>query len=253
MTSQTEELLGIVENIAKIKKLLNELRGLTNTKPIDRGRCIQILSELYAPSSALVISFITYLAKQKGFSILAYELANNVESLIYSFFDKIDAIKKECRQNTLSSDDAISHLISEQYSKITSYLSAIEQVLGIPSGLKHLAPLIEKYGFGSEWIVATAYLAAMEVAVNRKLKELGVSVKTKDSKDHFNNRVDALLKELERRGVQLGELEKLLPDDFWRLRNEVVHGGYTPSYEELQTIVTHVSNFLEKIGALRSP
>jgi len=251
MISQTKEVLGIVENIAKIKKLLNELRELSNTRPIDRGRCIQILSELYAPSSALVTSFITYLTKHKEFNKLLAEKLKE-KDWVNSFTDAIDMTMEVCSQNEYS-DDKITYIISKFYGSVKSLLSSIELLFDIPSGLQYLVSLIEKYKFDNNWIVAVAYLAAMEVAVNRKLKELGVSVKSKDSKDHFNNRVDALLKELEKRGVQLGELEKLLPDDFWRLRNEVVHGGYTPSDEELQIIVTAVSNFLEKIGALRSP
>jgi len=256
MTSQTKKLLEIVENIAKIKKLLNELKELTNTKPIDRSRCIQILSELYALSSALTTSFITYLAKQKEFSkkILAKKLKESQSNPWSNGFNSaIKMMMQVCHPSMRFNDDAVTYGVPIFYGLVTDLLNSMEQVLDIPFGLKHLASLIEKHKFDSNWIVAAAYLAAMEVAVNRKLKELGVSVKSKDSKDHFNNRVDALLKELEKRGVQLGELEKLLPDDFWRLRNEVVHGGYTPSDEELQTIVTHVSNFLEKIGALRSP
>jgi len=250
MRNQTEELLlRIVENSAKIKKLLNELKELTNTRPVDRGRCVQILSELEAPCWVFVISFVNYLGKKKELSELAYELAKKLNSLFDYCLSRIDALRKECSRDASFNDDTISHLILEKYGEITRFLSSIEQVLGIPSGLQYLALLIEEYGYDSNWIVAVAYLAAMEVAVNRKLGELGINV----GSGEFKDRVNALLRELERRGVQLGELEKLLPQAFWRLRNEVIHGGYTPSDEELQIIVTAVSNLLEKIGALRSP
>jgi len=254
MTSQTEEVLGIVENIAKMKKLLNELKELTNIKPIDRGRCIQILSELYAPSSALVISFATYFAKHKDLSKRVDEFVQNtLIPWMDSLKRTINIMVEFCNQKTLFNDNAVSYLVSVFYGDISSTLSSIHQLLDIPFGLKHLASLIEKHKFDSNWIVAVAYLAAMEIAVNKKIGELRVSVKSEDSKDHFKNRVDALLKELEKRGVQLGELEKLLPPVFWNLRNKVIHVGYTPSDEELQIVVTTVDKFLEKLGGLRTP
>jgi len=250
MRNQTMELLlRIVENSARIKRLLNELRELTNTRPIDRGRCVQILSELEAPCSAFIISFVNYLGKKKESSELAYELAKKLNSLFDYCLSRIDALRKECSGGAPFNDDTISHLILEKYGEITSFLSSIEQVLGIPSGLQYLVSLIEEYGFDSNWIVAVAYLAAMEIAVNKKLRELGINV----GSGNFRDRVNALLRELESCGVQLGELEESLLDDFWRLRNEVVHSGYTPNDEELQTIVTHVNNLLEKIRELRPP
>jgi len=246
MTGQIEEFLGIVENIAKIKKLLNELRELPNTKPIDRGRCIQILSELYAPFTFLVSLLITYKKLSRPGDRLK---ESNYAPWTDSFTDAIDMIMEVCRQNESFNDDTIIYIVSVFYGAVTSLVSSIEQIFQIPSGLKHLVTLIEKYKFDSNWIVAVAYLTVMEIAVNRKLRELGINVGSGD----FKIRVDALLKELENRGLQLGELEKLLPPVFWRLRNEVVHGGYTPSDEELQIIIIAVSNLLEKIGGLRSP
>ena len=47
--------------------------------------------------------------------------------------------------------------------------------------------------------------------------------------------------------MRFGELEKLLKPAFWDLRNKVVHGGYTPSEEELQIVVFAVNMLLEKL------
>jgi len=60
----------------------------------------------------------------------------------------------------------------------------------------------------------------MEIATNNALERLGIDADKKSkvhekfgisAKEGFRSRVNTLLKELEKRGAQFGELEKLFP------------------------------------------
>lgn len=245
-------LLRIVEDVVKIKRLLNELRELIEARPIDRDRCMRLLREMYASYLALFLSLNIYLAKRK-------ELRGDLEDIRAVIKDghdmitgaiafcmlatKIDVTEEQGIQLEKIDDDKITNAITISfYSVFAAMLKGIEHVLDIPSGLQYLIPLIEKYGVSINWIVAITYLSKMEVVVNDALKRLGVDVE-----GGFKERVNALLKELEKRGVRFGELEKLLTSTFWDLRNKVVHGGYTPNDEELQIVISTVDNFLRKI------
>jgi len=271
MASQTVELLRIVNDLAKVRRLLNELKELTNAKPIDRDRCMHILREIYASYlSALMVSVVAYVSGHKKLrrrlkiiTTLVEEGSHDIINVttyctIVKFEKEISMIAEELGiQQPVNeiNDEAIANNITAFYSKFTAILNAIEQTLDIPSSFQYLASLIE-YGFDINWIIAVAHLTAMEIATNNALERLEINVDEKSkvhekfgtsAKEGFKSRVNTLLKELEKRGAQFGELEKLLPQTFWELRNKVVHGGYTPSEEELQVIVLAVNKFLEKL------
>jgi len=252
--------LRIASDLAKVKKLLGELRELTNAKPIDRDRCIHVFRELYVFYNALTVPLVAYVAghnKLRQIQKNIIKLVENGSGMIEKYIKfcksvKLDEMSEIAEEQSIQiinrineeSDEIIIDMITMFYSEFMTILNALEQLLDIPSGLQYLIPLIEKYGVNINWIVAITYLSKMEVVVNNALKRLGVSVE-----GGFKERVNALLKELEKRGVQFGELEKLLTSTFWDLRNKVVHGGYTPSEKELQIIVLAVNEFLGKIKA----
>jgi len=252
--------LRIVSDLAKVKKLLGELRELANAKPIDRDRCIHIFRELYVSYNVLTVSLVAYVAEHKKLRRILKNISRLVESgsvaldryIKFCMSMKLDEVNEIAEEQSIQlinsinevSDEIIIDMITMFYSEFMTILNALEQLLDIPSGFQYLIPLIEKYGVNINWIVAITYLSKMEVVVNDTLKRLGVNVK-----GVFKERVNALLKELEKRGVQFGELEKLLTSTFWDLRNKVVHGGYTPSEKELQIIVLAVNEFLGKIKA----
>ena len=226
--------------------------------------CI-ILREIYASYlSALMVSVVAYVSGHKKLrrrlkiiTTLVEEGSHDIINVttyctIVKFEKEISKIAEELGiQQPVNeiNDEAIANNITAFYSKFTAILNAIEQTLDIPSSFQYLASLIE-YGFDINWIIAVAHLTAMEIATNNALERLEINVDEKtgaNTKEGFKSRVTTLLKELEKRGEQFGELEKLLPPTFWELRNKVVHGGYTPSEEELQIIAWRVNKFLEKL------
>lgn len=87
----------------------------------------------------------------------------------------------------------------------------------------------------------------MEIIVNKLIKRLDVKISENAG---FKDRFKAVAGSLKSKDVRLAELEEKLPPIFWDVRNKVVHDGYEPNAEELNTIITWVSQVLEKLRAL---
>ena len=102
------------------------------------------------------------------------------------------------------------------------------------------------FGLDERWLIANSYLSALEIAVNRKRKELDVQAGKRD----FAERFSELVKALEQNGIELSGLERQLPSVFWRIRNEVVHQGYSPDQQELSLIVDWVKRILASLGQM---
>jgi len=85
----------------------------------------------------------------------------------------------------------------------------------------------------------------MEIVVNKARSVLNLDVKT-DRKD-FTDRFKELTVALEAKGVSLSSLERQLPGPFWRIRNDVIHGGYSPDEQELELVVTWVKRLVTAI------
>jgi hypothetical protein len=121
-----------------------------------------------------------------------------------------------------------------------------EAMSGIKSDLLLLAEFTSRFSdFKPNWVIATVYLTAMEIAVKRELKKRG-----KEIKEKFKDNFQSLLSCLKEKGVEVTELEKALPSIFWNIRHKVVHEGYSPENGELRTIVEHTIKLMEKIKKL---
>jgi len=103
-------------------------------------------------------------------------------------------------------------------------------------------------GLDENWAAANCYLSAMEIVVNKKLREEGIETEARD----FANKFKDLLRALENRGVRVSGLEKELPPLFWRLRHEVVHAGYSPTQEDLDLVILWVKKVI-RLVADRTP
>jgi len=129
-------------------------------------------------------------------------------------------------------------------SKLSSLLASIESSLGISLHeavkISELLGIVDRWGMSERWAVAACYLTALEIVVNKKLKELGI-----ESSDKFKEKFRQLVKALSEKGVDVGELEKKLPEVFWELRNKVIHEGYEPKEDELNTIVEWTMKIIE--------
>jgi len=243
----------IVDEALRLEKLLHELLDQAKAGRIDKNICIVKINEIKASYSVLKELVFKYALDKSAiehsakFSNILKKLENvepNLSSVIRLCETAVLSDVANDRFIDMLSNATLVVSISRLYSEFKPILSDILDTMP-ESGFKHLALLIEKYGFDINWVVAAVYLIGMEVAVNKALENLGIK-----AEGVFKERTKALLKELEKRETQFGELEKLLPSTFWELRNKVVHAGYAPNDEELQIIVSVVDTFLEKITRL---
>ena len=140
-------------------------------------------------------------------------------------------------------DKDVKERISRLVENLEADLSTIEVKLGMKYGLPKISEFIATFPqFTDNWAVAACYLTAIEIVVNRKLEELGLERGT-----GFKDNYDKLLEKLKEQNVEMSELEKRLPSVFWDIRNKVIHSGYSPTHNEVETITTHIEKVL---GAL---
>ena len=127
---------------------------------------------------------------------------------------------------------------------LDSFVTNLSDKLLLPlTGIAQIGELVstKPFGLDENWAVANCYLSAMEIAINKRLKEEGI----KSDEKEFTNKFKTILNVLENKGVKISELEKEFPSAFWKLRNQVIHAGYTPTEEELDLIITWVKKILK--------
>lgn len=124
-----------------------------------------------------------------------------------------------------------------------------------------IVPLLDSYGrlgellslvrLDEKWVIANCYLTAMEIVVNNRLKakwaEKGMDeeqcIRMLKSKS-FNEKYLELLK-MERKEPTI--LEKEIPSSFWKVRNEVVHAGYSPTIDDFELIVNWTKKIISSL------
>ena len=140
----------------------------------------------------------------------------------------------------LYKDKEVRESISRLVEKLEAELSVVEVKLDMRYGLPKISEFIAMFPqFTDNWAVAACYLTAMEIMVNRKLEELGLERGT-GFKDNYNK----LLEKLKEQNVEISELEKRFPSVFWDVRNKVIHLGYSPTENEVETITTYTERVL---------
>jgi len=135
--------------------------------------------------------------------------------------------------------------------KVEAFVESVLNVVGSDrlSNLGRLIALTSRWGFGERWMVALAYLQALEVMVNKIVKEQNIKV---PENAEFKERFRTVLEYLRNKNVELAKLDEKLPPVFWELRNKVVHAGYEPTEDELDTIVTWTFNIMLKLSSTLS-
>ena len=268
----------IVYRIEKLEGLLEALRRELNREKINRDRIqnmlfktkelldsLRILSKRHkdVTDSTIFARFINLAQKaqsQKG-SVSVEELFNifaspklpigDIESLS-SYIGTILTLFTHASDKL--NDEYYREKLYEVIPKIKALAEGIAASIGgaelgaLPK-LGRLLTLTTKWEFGEKWAVAMAYLQALEVIINKLIKDYSIQV---EEKAGFKMKFQAVVKVLKDKAVELAELEKQLPPVFWDLRHKVVHAGYEPSNEELDTIITWTLQILEKVGACTS-
>ena len=145
--------------------------------------------------------------------------------------------------------------VYEVVSRVEAVLENVSSRLGgyaMPlAKLGRLKPLIAELSLDESWMTAIVYLQSLEIAVNKLIKELGVQV---DDRAPFKTKFKTLIEWLSEKNKirELAILEKRLPEIFWDLRNKVVHAGYSPKEDELNTITKWTTKIIEKLLEARS-
>jgi len=280
MESNNSVLNGINKEIkiklGKIKGIAEGLKAEIGQEKLDRNSCREMLVDLKL-SLVDLKSFLGALLKTlidhkssleemhyllSGVNKSCFERVTSTDLIIEGLRDWVSPKDKAENSSTLdllilSTDSVIREIDSSSYFKdedirsdITKFayyidfsITALSDSLSLPlTGMAQLQELIsiKSLGLDENWLVSICYLSAMEIIVNKKQKELNIKVE----KDSFEARFKALLKNLESKGIKISELEKELPPTFWKIRNQVVHEGYSPTQDELDLIIPWVKKII---------
>ncbi len=108
--------------------------------------------------------------------------------------------------------------------------------------LTPLIPILSEWKLSVNWAVGASALALIEVAVNKKLEELGL-----DRDGSFETRFKRLSSKAKEKQMRLPDL---LVSPFYKARSKVIHEGKEPTPEELEIIIRYLtlcSSSLKKI------
>jgi len=144
-----------------------------------------------------------------------------------------------CREKVYEAVSRVEAIIENISGRLGVYTSPLVQLVGLKS-------LVAKLGLNENWIVAIAYLQSLEITVNKLVKELSIQV---NEEAGFKDRFRTLIRHLKEKAKieELTLFEKRLPEIFWDLRHKVVHAGYSPRKDELNTIIQWTTKILEKL------
>ena len=267
----------IAYRVESLEVLLEKLRYELSREKLDRGKIQNILFEFKELLDSLKVLCKRY-SDEAELAILTrfFDLAQKVQSRggtvsaeeLFSIFTapKLPVKDIENLSSYISTllalfTHASEKLSSEYYReklyevvpKIKELLENIAMSVGAELGtltkLGKLVSLTSAWGFGENWIVAAAYLQALEVVINKLVDNLNIEVpKGAGFKDKFK----AVMEKLRDKDVELSKLEEQLPQVFWDLRHKVVHAGYEPNREELNTITLWTLQILKKLEYLKT-
>jgi len=249
-------LQNIAAEMGKVKGAIERLKIEMAQDKVNRNSCRSFLVELKTSLERLRYYFAkesaSYLQKIKPSSFLESLLlawmTPNIDQAINnkfnSFISNVDSAIYQTDNPSYSNDATVRNTITNLSFTLDSFLVALSDSLSLPlTGLSRITELIalKPVGLDENWAVAICYLSTMEIVVNKKREELQLENEKKDFAEKFGE----LLKASEKRGIKMGELEKELPQAFWRIRHKVVHAGYCPTREELELIIDWVQKVIK--------
>lgn len=109
---------------------------------------------------------------------------------------------------------------------------------------------LKSVGLNERWVVATCYLASIDVIVNKKRKEFGLTnpVEKKEVNIPFDLKYHELLEYLKSKNVELDEIVSNMQEGFWKIRTQVIHYGKIPDESELEMIVKYSQKIVKMIS-----
>jgi hypothetical protein len=221
--------------IEDIERILNSLRTFLSTKA-----CMELATD---PKRLVLLDTVSQTFLRKP--ILAL-IRDSIEEIIPSYTE-FSSLKSYLSSSTYS-DDAIKSYISDLVKRMDRTLITATQLtekLGvlypsIPAIYELLGSFPEL--FTQNWVVATCYLSALEIALNKKINALQIAI---GEEGKFKTKYDKVLQEIQKQGIQIPEMDKELPKLFWDIRHKVIHEGYSPTDEELNLITKYSMRILK--------
>lgn len=247
-----------VEEFGKLRANLRHLWDFSTEKEIDRDTCRNIVLEIrksikiiWSSLEDLLLDRTSNLPLDK--TLLIMLLAKKApEQMIRDAFKTMpfeydtSSLISQLDHPELYDDKRVKDSLTSYVESLEVELARIEEKLGIKHGLSQIAEVITSFPyFTQEWAVAMCYLSAMEITLNKKLPELGLTMN-----GAFKERYEKGLQELKKKKVEVSMLEKQLPKLFWDMRNRVVHQGYAPNKDELDLMTKYVTKALKLLYGL---
>jgi hypothetical protein len=252
---QTSSANEIKVELGKIKGYIEKLKIEVGQEKVNRLSQRQILVEIKSSLEKIKYFFLKeakiYLEQLKPSSsfeefLLSWKskIGQEAESYFDSLISSVNFRIYELDTPASYRDEDVRKNITDLIFSLDSFITNLSDKLSLPlTGIARVEELVntKPFGLNENWAVASCYLSAMEIAVNKRLKKEGIESDEKD----FASKFKTLSNVLENKGVKISELEKELPSAFWKLRNQVIHAGYTPTEEELDLIIKWVKKILK--------
>ena len=242
--------------VSRVKGSTERLEMEMKKEKLNRISCRAFLVELKTSLERLRYYFVkeckSYLQKIRPSDLLETlvlawatpKIEQAIDSKLSSLISNVDSGIHQLDNPDYYKDENVRNTITNLSFSLDSFLTALSDSLSLPlTGISRIAELIamKPVGLDENWATAICYLSTMEIVVNKKRHELQLENEKKDFAEKFGE----LLKASENRGIKMSELEKELPQAFWRIRHKVVHAGYCPKRDELELIIGWVKKIIK--------
>lgn len=246
--------------LGKTKGIINRLKKEVKNQNLNRNECKDILFDLKTNSMVIKHYFIDlmtlYCSRIYMFSdvekIFNTDICQEVGKIFDIIINKINSLVTYDIDNVQYYNDQ--KIRNEIYDLTSTLELLIEMNLtkGFSKGIIGLSKINELIGeklagLDENWTIAACYLCAIDIAVNKKRKELGLTTDEKTERGKsFDTKFDELIKKLET-NKEINKVTKQLPKSFWKIRIDVVHYGYSPNQDELELIIKWSKNIINLI------
>lgn len=238
---------NVAINLNKLKTTIEKIKQEARQNRINGDECRYLMSELKNILHSIKINF----------NKIPTNSQENQEINFSDYERKIDLIMFELNDVNLNLFDQTSlkntiyGLINDLYIIINVFDSFVPSELNKISALSRIRELIGSniLKLDENWAIATCYLSAIDIVINNKRKEFGlIQDGNIEKKKNFDQRFDELIKAMDSDNIQISKVIKQLPKSFWKIRTDVIHYGYSPSFEELEIILEGSKNIINELS-----
>ncbi len=276
----------VKENYNKLKSLSQRLRKIAKVKRINTNQCKNMLFEIIKTTTSLKTTRMFFLAtinenthtkkdtqgntkkiikllkEETLTSTLLDNLIKSIEITIKNLDNKEDIttfnINNRQRMNFETETKNTIYELVNSINNITDNISlqirTIEDLFDDEENQK-IKEFIsnKKINLNENWVVATCYLSAIDVVVNRKRLGFGlIKNEKKEPRLPFDTRYDELIEYLKSKNIKISKVITVLPKAFWKIRTNVIHYGESPTQEELELIINWSKKIIDTLSQVNS-